>query len=159
MTFRKSLSALLCGLLFGVGLSLGGMTDPAKVVAFLDLAGRWDPSLAFVMGGALLLTTPAFRWLLRLKRPMFEERFVLPTKQDLDLNLLAGAALFGIGWGITGLCPGPAIVALATGVPQFFVFVVAMIVGMWLSDRVTLLQTRRQMMRTTVPSTSNLSGS
>jgi uncharacterized membrane protein YedE/YeeE len=157
MTLRKSISALFCGVLFGVGLSLGGMTDPAKVVAFLDLAGHWDPSLAFVMGGALLLTTPAFRYLLRLKRPMFEDRFVLPTKQDLDFNLLAGSSLFGIGWGITGLCPGPAIVSLATGIPQFFAFVAAMIAGMWLSDRVTQLQMRRQMLRSGAPSASNLS--
>ena len=132
---RTALIALLAGLLFGAGLALGGMTDPGKVIAFLDVAGRWDPSLAFVMGSALLITFPVFAWVRRSARPLFAERFQLPSKRDLDPQLLAGAALFGIGWGIAGLCPGPAVANLAAGSPQILLFVVAMVGGMWLRDR------------------------
>ena len=132
---RTALIALLAGVLFGAGLALGGMTDPGKVVAFLDVAGRWDPSLAFVMGSALLITFPVFAWVRRSPRPLFAERFQLPTRRDLDPQLLAGAALFGIGWGIAGLCPGPAVANLAAGSPQILLFVVAMVGGMWLRDR------------------------
>lgn len=132
---KIALVALLAGLLFGAGLALGGMTNPAKVVAFLDVSGRWDPSLAFVMGSALLVTFPVFAWVRRAGRPLLAERFQLPTKRDLDPQLLAGAALFGIGWGIAGLCPGPAIANLAAGSPEVLLFVAAMVAGMWLRDR------------------------
>ncbi|MCC2658881.1 MAG: sulfur transport [Panacagrimonas sp.] len=131
----KSLVAMCSGLMFGMGLMLGGMTDPAKVIGFLDLAGRWDPSLAFVMGGALCVTLPTFQLLKAKSRPMFETRFFLPTRQDVDGALLGGAALFGIGWGIAGLCPGPAVANLAFGSPQVLAFVGAMVAGMWLRDR------------------------
>ncbi|TDU24184.1 hypothetical protein DFR24_4448 [Panacagrimonas perspica] len=132
----KALVALASGTLFGMGLLLGGMTDPGKVIGFLDLAGRWDPSLAFVMGGALCVTFPTFQ-LLRLRgRPLLGERFYLPTRKDLDAPLLGGAVLFGVGWGIAGLCPGPAIANLVFGSPEVLGFVVAMIAGMWLRDRV-----------------------
>ena len=127
--------SLVSGLLFGAGLALGGMTDPAKVAAFLDVAGAWDPSLAFVMGSALLVTFPVFAWVRHSARPLFAERFQLPTRRDLDLQLLVGAALFGIGWGIAGLCPGPAIANLATGSPEILLFVATMVAGMWLRDR------------------------
>lgn len=132
---KIALIALLAGLLFGAGLALGGMTNPAKVVGFLDVGGRWDPSLAFVMGSALLVTFPVFAWVRRASRPLLAERFQLPTKRDLDPQLLIGAALFGIGWGIAGLCPGPAIANLAAGSPEVLLFVVAMVAGMWLRDR------------------------
>lgn len=127
--------SLVSGLLFGAGLALGGMTDPGKVVAFLDVTGAWDPSLAFVMGSALLVTFPVFAWVRRSARPLFAERFQLPTRRDLDPQLLVGAALFGIGWGIAGLCPGPAIANLAAGSPEILLFVATMVAGMWLRDR------------------------
>lgn len=127
--------SLVSGLLFGAGLALGGMTDPGKVVAFLDVTGAWDPSLAFVMGSALLVTFPVFAWVRRSARPLFAERFQLPTRRDLDPQLLVGAALFGIGWGIAGLCPGPAIANLGAGSPEILLFVVTMVAGMWLRDR------------------------
>lgn len=132
----KLVVALLAGTLFGAGLAVGGMTDPGKVIGFLDLAGNWDPSLAFVMGAALCVTLPVFQLLKRRQRPLLEQRFFLPTKTDLDRQLLGGAVLFGIGWGIAGLCPGPAIANLVTGTPEIFVFVIAMILGMWARDRV-----------------------
>ena len=132
---RTILIALAAGLLFGAGLALGGMTDPARVIGFLDVAGRWDPSLAFVMGCALLVTFPVFAWVRRQQRPLFAERFQLPTRKDLDPPLLAGAALFGIGWGIAGLCPGPAVANLASGAWEVLLFVAAMVAGMWLRDR------------------------
>jgi len=131
--------ALAAGLLFGAGLALGGMTDPGKVIAFLDVAGRWDPSLAFVMGSALLITFPVFAWVRRSDKPLFAERFQLPNRRDLDPPLLIGAALFGIGWGIAGLCPGPAVANLASGSGEVLLFVAAMIAGMWLRDRTATL--------------------
>lgn len=135
---RTAMIALLSGLLFGAGLALGGMTDPAKVASFLDVAGQWDPSLGFVMGSALLITFPVFWWVRRSQRPLFAERFQLPTKRDIDRPLLIGAVLFGIGWGIAGLCPGPAIANLASGSPQVLLFVMTMIAGMWLRDRTSV---------------------
>lgn len=132
----KSLVALCAGVLFGMGLTLGGMTDPAKVIGFLDLAGRWDPSLAFVMGGALCVTLPTFQLLKSKERPLLESRFFLPTRRDIDISLLGGAAVFGIGWGIAGLCPGPAVANLAFGKPEVLAFVVAMVAGMWMRDRI-----------------------
>lgn len=136
----KGLIALLSGLMFGAGLAIGGMTDPAKVIGFLDLAGAWDPSLAFVMGSALLVTVPTFQLLKGYGEPLLGGRFYLPTKQDLDPKLIGGAILFGTGWGLAGLCPGPAIANLWTGSPQVLAFVVAMVTGMWLRDRVANLQ-------------------
>ena len=133
----RSIVALCAGLLFGMGLMLGGMTDPAKVIGFLDLAGRWDPSLAFVMGGALCVTLPTFQLLKSKARPLFETRFFLPTRQDVDGTLLGGAALFGVGWGIAGLCPGPAVANLAFATPEVLGFMAAMVAGMWLRDRIS----------------------
>lgn len=136
----QSLVSLIAGILFGAGLVFGGMTDPSKVIGFLDLAGQWDPSLAFVMGAALCVTLPVFRLVIaKRSSPVLGARFFLPTKTDLDPQLLGGAVLFGIGWGIAGLCPGPAIANLVRGVPEVLAFVAAMVVGMWLRDRVAAM--------------------
>lgn len=133
----KTLAALLCGTLFGFGLALGGMMNPAKVIGFLDVTGAWDPSLAFVMGTALLITIPSF-YLARRGRaqPLLAQRFGWPERQSVDRRLLGGAVLFGVGWGITGLCPGPALASLVTGLPLIVLFVTAMFGGMWLHDKI-----------------------
>ena len=123
------LFALLSGTLFGLGLAVSGMVNPAKVLAFLDVAGNWDPTLAMVMLGALAVTAPAFRVVLKRGGPWFATRFSLPTKTDLEPRLMLGAALFGIGWGLAGVCPGPAIAALVTGRGAIVLFVVAMLAG------------------------------
>jgi uncharacterized membrane protein YedE/YeeE len=106
--------------------------NPAKVIGFLDVAGGWDPTLAFVMGGALLVTVPAFRLILGRPRPILADGFALPTESALDGHLLGGAALFGVGWGLSGFCPGPAVAALTTGLTPVFAFVAAMLAGMFL---------------------------
>ncbi len=122
--------ALLAGVLFGAGLAVSGMADPQRVRGFLDLFGAWDPTLAFVMGGALIPMAIAWRIQKRMPSPMAAERFTLPTARDLDPRLIGGAALFGIGWGIAGLCPGPAIADLAIAPVPAAIFVVAMLGGM-----------------------------
>ena len=116
----RMIVALLAGTLFGVGLAVSGMANPQKVIGFLDVAGKWDPALLFVIGGALLVTIPAFRLILGRPRPLLADRFALPTKSALDGRLLGGAALFGVGWGLSGLCPGPAVVAMVTGLLPVF---------------------------------------
>jgi uncharacterized membrane protein YedE/YeeE len=125
------------GLVFGFGLLLSGMSDPAKVLNFLDLggiaSGNWDPSLAFVMAGAVAVTFVGFRFVLRRSRPLFAERFHLPTKRELDLRIVAGPAIFGVGWGLAGFCPGPALTALGFGSRAAVIFVAAMLTGMWLA--------------------------
>jgi uncharacterized membrane protein YedE/YeeE len=122
------------GLVFGLGLLLSGMSDPAKVLNFLDLggitAGTWDPSLAFVMMGAVATAFVGFRLVLKRERPVFADAFQLPTRSDLDARVIAGPAIFGIGWGLAGLCPGPAFVALGYGSSASILFVVAMFSGM-----------------------------
>ena len=128
----RLLVALFSGVLFGLGLVISGMVNPAKVLGFLDVAGDWDPTLAFVMGGALLVAVPAFRVILKRPRLVLAEEFDLPAKKDLDARLLAGSALFGVGWGLAGFCPGPAVTALASGLTPVFVFVAAMVAGMTL---------------------------
>ncbi len=128
----KNLAALACGLLFGVGLALSGMTDTAKVLGFLDLFGRWDPDLLFVMGGAVCVTLVAFRFVLRGK-PLLAAAFSLPTRRDVDPRLLAGAGLFGVGWGVFGYCPGPALSALVYLDLKTGVFVLSMLAGMALA--------------------------
>ncbi len=132
----KTLVALFSGVVFGVGLAISGMTNPAKIIGFLDFAGEWDPTLAFVMLGALLVSVPAFRWVLSRPRPVLDDAFDLPKKTTLDGRLLGGAALFGVGWGLSGFCPGPAVVALVSGLPSVFVFMAAMLAGMALYERV-----------------------
>ena len=127
---KMLLGALLSGLVFGLGLVISGMTQPEKVLGFLDVFGLWDPTLAFVMGGALAIALPGFYLARSRERPLFAPQFRWPTRNDVDAPLIGGAVLFGVGWGLVGLCPGPAIVNLATFMPQVFVFVVAMAVGM-----------------------------
>lgn len=135
----RTFVALLAGILFGLGLAISGMVNPAKVVGFLDVAGGWDPTLAFVMGGALLVTVPAFRLILNRPRPILADGFALPSKSTLDGRLLGGAGLFGVGWGLSGFCPGPAVAALVTGLTPVIAFVAAMLMGMvlyaWLIER------------------------
>ncbi|HEX2728971.1 MAG TPA: DUF6691 family protein [Rubrobacteraceae bacterium] len=136
----RILAALVSGLIFGLGLAISGMMNPAKVIGFLDVAGDWDPTLAFVMGGALLVTSPAYRVILKRQRPVLESNFSLPTKKTLDAPLIGGSALFGVGWGLVGFCPGPAVAALGTGLAPVLVFVAAMLTGMvahtWVSGKV-----------------------
>lgn len=126
----RQLAILVSGMLFGAGLALGGMTDPARVRGFLDLFGDWDPTLAFVMGGAVIIMVVAWQCQPRLSRPVFADAFVLPTRQDLTAKLVGGSALFGIGWGVAGLCPGPAIAALAIEPASAVIFLVSMLAGM-----------------------------
>lgn len=132
---KQSLWAGGVGLLFGVGLHLSGMTDPLKVLGFLDVAGAWDPTLAFVMGGAVLVNLPVF-WASRHRvKPWLAETFAAPARKTLDRPLIEGAVLFGVGWGLVGLCPGPAIASVLSGSAELITFVVAMLVGMQLHDR------------------------
>ncbi|QIN81797.1 YeeE/YedE family protein [Rubrobacter tropicus] len=130
----RSFGALVSGAIFGLGLAVSGMMNPAKVIGFLDVAGDWDPTLAFVMGGALLVTVPAFRLILGRGRPVFDRSFALPDRTAVDGRLISGAALFGVGWGMVGFCPGPAVAALATGLTPVLVFVAAMVAGMALQS-------------------------
>jgi uncharacterized membrane protein YedE/YeeE len=125
----RVLAGGLCGVLFGIGLALAQMIDPNKVLAFLDLAGAWDPSLILVMGGGAGVTAALFPWVLRRSRPRLDSRFHLPVKRQVDGQLLSGAALFGVGWGLAGYCPGPALVALTLGTLEPWLFVAAMIAG------------------------------
>ena len=127
--------ALASGLIFGLGLIAGGMTDPAKVKAFLDLAGAWDPSLAFVMGGAIAVGYFAFAAARRRSRSLSGDPMEIPTSTVIDARLLIGGVLFGAGWGVGGFCPGPAIVAAGAGLSQAWIFIVAMLAGMWVHDR------------------------
>lgn len=129
----RNLPILLSGILFGAGLALGGMTDPARVRGFLDLLGNWDPTLAFVMGGAVLVMIVAWQLQPRLARPVFADTFSLPARSDLTPRLIGGAALFGIGWGIAGLCPGPGIAALVIEPISAAIFTAAMLAGMALA--------------------------
>lgn len=131
-------AAFACGTLFGIGLAMAEMTDPARVIGFLDIAGDWDPTLVLVMGAGLAVSLPLFPLVLKRQHPLFSENFSLPTKKDIDGPLLVGAALFGIGWGLAGLCPGPAIAALTTGSPGVLTFVAAMIAGQWLAARLAV---------------------
>lgn len=122
--------AFVSGLLFALGLAIGGMTQPGKVLAFLDVAGDWDPSLAFVMAGAVLVHAVAYRTIRGRKAPLFASAFDLPTRRDLDGRLIGGAALFGVGWGLGGYCPGPALTALVSFAEPAVVFVVGMVGAM-----------------------------
>ncbi len=126
----NALAAFAAGLVFGFGLILSGMSDPGKVKGFLDLAGAWDPSLAFVMAGAIGVGFFAFRFAGRRARTVLGGALQLPTPRDIDLPLVAGSVVFGIGWGLAGFCPGPALVALGAGYDKAFVFVLAMLAGM-----------------------------
>ncbi len=127
---RTILVSLGSGTLFGAGLAVSGMTDPARVRGFLDLFGQWDPTLVFVMGGAVVLMSLVWLFQRRMAAPFFADAFSLPTRKDVDGRLLGGAALFGIGWGIAGLCPGPGFAALALAPQQALIFLAGLLGGM-----------------------------
>lgn len=130
-----TLLACLTGLLFGFGLIVSGMSNPAKVLNFLDVLGHWDPSLAFVMGGAVVTTLVGYPLITKHRnKPVLAPRFELPTRQDIDRPLIMGAVLFGLGWGIGGYCPGPAWASLSAFVPGSLVFIVCMLGGMWVAS-------------------------
>ena len=131
----KVLMGYLAGLLFGLGLAIGGMTDPTRVLNFLDIFGTWDPTLLFVLGGAVVTTFIGYRLVLHRPHPLFAEGFQLPTRRDLDGRLMGGAALFGIGWGLSGYCPGPAFASIAGLTLPLAAMLVAMVAGWWLARR------------------------
>ena len=129
----RLLSAFLIGVIFGTGIAISGMINPAKVLNFFDLAGTWDPSLAFVMAGALAVAVPGYRLVLARPAPAFESRFQLPDTRVIDRRLILGSATFGIGWGIAGFCPGGALPALGTGDPAVFLFIAALVGGLFIA--------------------------
>ena len=132
-TTKSALAALLSGFVFAIGLGISGMTLPEKVIGFLDVSGgKWDPALAFVMGGAVIVYGIGFKLITRREAPVFANKFSLPTRKDIDTRLILGAVLFSAGWGLGGFCPGPALTSLATLAPQVLIFVAAMLVGMFL---------------------------
>lgn len=128
-------AAIAAGALFGAGLVVSGMTMPAKVIGFLDFAGAWDPTLMFVMGGAIAVHAVAYRLVRRRASPLLGGAFHVPTRKDIDVRLVAGAAIFGVGWGLAGYCPGPAVASIVTGRLAPIAFVAAMLAGMWLVAR------------------------
>lgn len=131
---RRIFPGFSVGLLFGAGLALSGMINPAQVLGFLDVAGAWDPTLAFVLAAALVPSALAYALVRRMKRPLMADEFCIPKNRTIESRLVVGAALFGIGWGLVGLCPGPAIAGLVLGHWQTWVFVAAMAAGMWLQQ-------------------------
>lgn len=138
-------TSLFAGLLFGLGMVISGMADPAKVVGFLDIAGDWDPSLMFVMGGALMVFMPAYFFLIKPKnKPVNAEKFCLATNQSLDSRLISGAAIFGIGWGLAGICPGPALSSLALGNPGVWIFFASMMVGLGTTNLLICVKNNRE---------------
>lgn len=129
----RLLSAFAIGLIFGLGIAISGMINPAKVLNFFDIAGTWDPSLAFVMGGALAVAIPGYRLVFRRPAPMLDVRFQLPDTRVIDRRLVLGSATFGVGWGIAGFCPGGALPAIGTGRPEVFIFIAALIGGLFIA--------------------------
>jgi len=127
----RAISLILTGALFGAGLALSGMLNPAKVAGFLDLFGIWDPSLAFVMGGGVIANFIGHRIVMRRAAPVFGSGFAIPTRSDIDSRLLIGAALFGVGWGLAGLCPGPAIASILVAPGEVALFVLMMLAGLF----------------------------
>lgn len=125
-----NVSSFIAGLLFAIGLGIAGMTQPQKIITFLDITGRWDPSLLFVMGGALAIHLVSYRLITRRKSPLFDTSFHISNRSDIDLKLIGGSALFGIGWGLSGYCPGPAVVALAAPGTLILTFFLSMLAGM-----------------------------
>ena len=130
------LATLLSGLLFGTGLTISGMVNPMKILNFLDISGPWDPTLIFVMGAGLVVTLLGYQIIFKRSAPLFATSFRLPTSQDIDAKLLGGAALFGLGWGLTGFCPGPAIASLVFGRTESITFVIAMAAGMIIAKQI-----------------------
>ncbi len=144
---RTVLLSLAAGIVFGVGLLLSGMTQPAKVVHFLDVLGPWDPSLAFVMGGAIVVHALAYRLVPRLQKPAWAAEWGVPTRRDVDVPLVVGAALFGAGWGLGGYCPGPALTSVVAGAPATVMFTLSMLAGMgghalWQASQNRALETK-----------------
>ena len=137
---KTILSALLAGTVFGVGLTLSGMVDPNKVVNFLDITGNWDPSLMFVLGGAVITTTIAYRFIFAQDKPLFDEDFHLPTLLKIDSKLLSGSIMFGIGWGLIGYCPGPAVASIGFRPEEPLIVVASMLVGMMLFRTIARLR-------------------
>ena len=137
----KNFAVGIAGILFGFGLTLSGMLNPSKVQSFLDIFGRWDPSLAFVMVGGIIVTLIGYNLVFKMEKPIFSEEFDIPTLNHLDLKLIGGSALFGVGWGIGGLCPGPSIAILSTNFYPAIIFTVSMCVGLylgrWLESRIS----------------------
>jgi uncharacterized protein len=129
---KAAFTAFAAGLVFAVGLAIAGMTRPAKVIAFLDIGGRWDPSLLFVIAAAVAVFLPVHRWSRRRAHPLLAPAFREPTRRRIDARLLAGSAIFGLGWGASGYCPGPAVASLGTGAAGVLAFLAAMLAGMWL---------------------------
>jgi uncharacterized membrane protein YedE/YeeE len=143
MKARSLLAAFAAGALFAAGLATSGMTRPSKVRGFLDFAGTWDPTLLFVMGGAVTVYFVLHRLVLKRPAPRFDSKFHLPTRKDIDGRLVAGAAIFGVGWGLGGYCPGPGLVSVASGAIGAVVFVAAMVAGMWIQRGVDIAVARR----------------
>jgi uncharacterized membrane protein YedE/YeeE len=131
------IASLLSGLLFGFGLIVSGMSNPARVLNFLDFSANWDATLAFVMGGAIAIAAPGIYWVRKRNKPLFADSFDIPTSKVIDSKLITGSAMFGIGWGISGFCPGPAVVAIASLQSDVLLFVGAMVVGMLAQHFVT----------------------
>ena len=126
---KANLTALVCGIIFGFGLCLSEMINPAVVIAFLDITGEWNPALLFVMAGALLTSVITFRFILKCSRPVCVSSFDIPQKKELDQPLIVGAVIFGIGWGLAGICPGPAVASLGLHIPQAGVFFISLLAG------------------------------
>ena len=133
----RAICILFSGLVFGLGLCVSQMVNPVKVLGFLDIAGQWDPSLAFVMIGALLVATPGFFFVLKRQGPMFEKKFPTLNENGIDSRLIIGGLIFGCGWGLVGLCPGPAIASIAYGLPSSLIFVAALVAGVSLANSFT----------------------
>lgn len=132
---KRPLAGLFAGALFGVGLVVSEMVNPARVIGFLDITGAWDPTLAFVLGGALAIAIPGYWLTRRWQKPLIDDAFHVPPAGTIDAKLLVGAGLFGTGWGLAGLCPGPALAALGTGQPAILAYGAAMAGAMWMFGR------------------------
>ena len=130
MNFKNNLASLVVGLIFGLGLAISGMTQPAKVIGFLDIFGQWDPSLIFVMGGSVLVHFFTYRLIRKRNSPLLSSEWHLPKRTEITPALMIGSTLFGIGWGLGGYCPGPAVTSLMSFNPRPFIFVVSMLIGM-----------------------------
>lgn len=148
--------SLVAGTLFGGGLVVGGMTLPEKVRGFLDFTGAWDPTLVFVMGGAVLVHALAYLLAKRARSPLFGASFQVPTRRDIDGKLLLGSAIFGLGWGLGGYCPGPALTSLPTGGPSVLAFVIAMLVASWATARLESLPSKRSRRHDAEPTTTRM---
>ncbi len=144
------LLVFVSGTLFAVGLGISGMTLPQKVIGFLDFTGNWDPSLAFVMIGSAGIYLVFYPWIVRMSHPLFDASFHIPTRTDIDQRLVTGAALFGIGWGLVGLCPGPAVTALVSGENKTLIFFVSMIAGMYAYRTVEAIASLRSPLGTAI---------